>query len=192
MSLNAYNAAAARHLPQAVVNPASMSQTVRMRQSICRELEGEKPENTQKTQQPKMDEYFQFCRELYPHQTFPEQLTADKIYNFMFYVAFREKKKRGGNRKKDGEHVDFDIDAYNKVIGSLTSSGAEVALENLPKPKEPLSKSTFNSYRACMRVIYNQQKANNQLSQNWDDLWTDHHKSIQEVVYRRQPKHKKE
>ena len=71
MSLNAYNAAAARHLPQAVVNPASMSQTVRMRQSICRELEGEKPENTQKTQQPKMDEYFQFCRELYPHQTFP-------------------------------------------------------------------------------------------------------------------------
>jgi hypothetical protein len=56
------------------------------------------PDNSNNIYDNKTKEYFQFCDHRYPTDNYNKVLDANKLNRFMFYQAFRNQKKRGGER----------------------------------------------------------------------------------------------
>ena len=88
------------------------------------------PENTIKQQQPKQQEYEEFCRTLYPGSDLAVIMNHEKVYKFMYYQAFREQKPRGGNSRRnrgtEGPKPQFDFEAYKAVMG-VTDAAIAIA-----------------------------------------------------------------
>ena len=82
-----------------------------------------KPTNTVKAFEPKMKEYEQFCEACYPDDNFKYCLDESKLYRFMYYQAFREKKKAGGNKEALAAGCRFDIDEYRQIMNSYADAG---------------------------------------------------------------------
>jgi hypothetical protein len=204
MALDAYNAAVTAYntltpglTPGPVLpNPNTTNVTVQLRENVWRLLEGDEPENTRKAMEPKMKEFFYYCATIYPHDPHSSILTKEKIYNFMFYLAFREAKKKGGRRPSrrtsEEEEPPFDVDNYRLVLGFSQQQLGTATVSNLPQPEKPISKSTFDQYKAMLRKVYKIQKMRGILSAQWNDLWTNHCDSIRKHVLQRMPKKKKE
>ena len=100
MSLYAYKAAQANtqrcpteHVLTNLVQ-ANLEDT--LRENMINLAEADNPENTKKAFEPKMKEYFEFCKMLYPDNPYNAILSCDKMYCFMYYQAFHEKKTSGG------------------------------------------------------------------------------------------------
>ena len=127
-----------------------------------------KPPNTIKAFQPKMEEYEQFCESCYPDDNFKYCLDESKLYRFMYYQAFREKKKAGGNKEALAAGSRFDIEEYRQVMNSYADAGRLVVTAGsagtsvmFPQPSNPISRSTFDQYKACMKMIHEDQKSIN-------------------------------
>ena len=137
MSLDAYAAAMAyRRQPPtgaaagsgaaagaAVSHPNDMALEVNLRESVWRLLEDDDPENTKKGFEPKMKEYFVFCCEVYPLDPHNHILQREKMYRFMYYQAFREKKKRGGRRSAHANAHSFDYPQFVQVMSHFQALG---------------------------------------------------------------------
>ena len=99
---------------------------------------------TAKAFDPNIKEFYQFCEYLYPNSLTKYHLDYDKVYKFMFYQAFRDKKKGGSNKQKQ-EGVYFEIDVYKTVMKGFTASpGGEIVEEDFPEPNNPIAICTFN------------------------------------------------
>jgi hypothetical protein len=92
----AYVAAQERPVELTLQHPNDLQLQGTLKENVWRLLEAEDPENTKKAFEPKMKEYFEFCKTVYPHDPHFNILNRDKMYRFMYFQAFREKKKRGG------------------------------------------------------------------------------------------------
>jgi Centromere DNA-binding protein complex CBF3 subunit, domain 2/Transcriptional activator of glycolytic enzymes len=200
MSLDAYNEAISASTITAATavaglslpNPNSLNVAVQLRENVWRLLEGDEPENTRKAMEPKMKEFMYYCHSIYPTDPHYGILTKEKIYNFMFYVAFREAKQKGGRRPAQSEAAPFDFENYQMVLGFADRTAGITTVQTLPQPSKPVSKSTFDQYKAMLRKVYRIQKMRGVLSAQWDDLWTNHCDSIRKHVLQRAPKKKKE
>ncbi|KAG7346398.1 glycolytic enzyme transcriptional activator [Nitzschia inconspicua] len=54
---------------------------------------------------------------MYPLEAHKYHLTSTKVYRFMWYVAFREKKPTGGRKRRtESNNQYFDLAAYNAII----------------------------------------------------------------------------
>ena len=199
MSLDAYAAAmASRRQPPtgaaagaAVSHPNDMALEVNLRESVWRLLEDDDPENTKKAFEPKMKEYFVFCCEVYPLDPHNHILQREKMYRFMYYQAFREKKKRGGPRSARANAPSFDNLQYEQVMSHFQAPGA-AGLREFPTPKKPISVSVFDLYKAMFRKMFGIQKMRQVLTPQWDDLWTNDFNALRKHVLQRVPKHKRE
>jgi hypothetical protein len=87
-------------------------------------LDADNPENTKKAYNPKIREYAAFCDFIYPNEMHRHVLCKDKVYLFMYYQSFLEKKKVGGRISSPRNKPDFDAEAYNMVMSTLISPGA--------------------------------------------------------------------
>ena len=72
--------------------------------------------NTNKAYDPKTQEYYAFCDSLYPsvNNQFKYIVDAERLYRFLFYQSFCEKKSQKGWKKS--EKQGFDRDNYNYVM----------------------------------------------------------------------------
>ena len=196
MSLNAYDVAhataQARPLAAQLQNPVQLDLEVGLRESILKIAEADDPENTKRSMEPKIKEYFEFCQTVYPNDPNTTILAPHKLYRFMYYQAFREKKPVGGRRSDNANKPAFDVDAYHKVIANLVDPNTGVPTSAVPTPKDPVKPSTFALYKATMRRIFGIQKARQHLAIQWDDLWTNHLNLIHKIVKQRTPKIKKQ
>jgi hypothetical protein len=95
MSLDAHDAALTARRPAPapphLQHPNEVALNVNLQESVWRLLENDNPPNTKKQHEPKMKEYFEFCRVMYPNDPHFNILKREKMYQFMYYQAFREK-----------------------------------------------------------------------------------------------------
>jgi hypothetical protein len=82
--------------------------------------------NTANAYDPKAREYYDFCNHKYLLLPIDQRytVTSDKLWSFLTYQAFRERRKRGGRKK--GVVESFDLAKYDMIRTKYT-----VALKNL-------------------------------------------------------------
>ena len=196
MSLDALEFAVAnsaqRQSDVTIANPNSLDQQVQLKETVWRLLEADDPENTRKSVEPKMKEYFEFCKLSYPDDPHFNILSREKMYKFMYYTSFREKKQQGGKRTPNRNKPAFDVAGFREVINNTIDPNTGSTIQDIPTPRNPVSQSVFASYKNMLRKVYNIQKMKNVLSSNWDDLWTMEFNELAKHVKQRAPKIKKE
>ena len=104
---------------------------------------------------------------------------------FMWCVAFREQKPRGGNRKSLYKNVFFDYDDFLLVKSSANGLCME-------EPKKPVGKSVFLQCKAMLRKLHKEQTARRVVSQHWEGIWTEAFEDLEKHVKDRVPRKKKE
>ena len=82
-----------------VANPNRANATLRLRQRVSNKRAAGRRVNTARTFDPKIKEWEEFCSSECESEQAPCQVTTEKVQWFMFYQAFREKKKTGGKKK---------------------------------------------------------------------------------------------
>ena len=168
-------------------DPEDHNLTSRLEQGVLSLRETLRPDNTAKAQDPKEEEYMQFCDALYPHDIHRYVLNSDRVYRFMFYQSFREKKRVGGRPTIETNF--FDVDGYNDVMASFRAEGGNIT--EFPKPRQPCGACTFTAYKAVIRKIYKKQTAQRVLLDHWDRIWTEAFDELQKHVKERAPLAKK-
>lgn len=153
---------------------------------------GEKPTNTILAMVPKMMEFREYCEHVYPNDDFKHVMDYDKVFRFMFYTAFREKRATGGRRESNraGVKTYFNKDEYDSLISTFLPVGSGDISDNYPDPKKPVSESVFIQYKATLKFIFDRQK--DRQSQGWEFIWRPQLKMLQTHVKMREPKKKKE
>ena len=85
-------------------------------QQVLRESNSNKIANTNRAYDPKMLEFKQFCASLYGNDYLAPIVTEEKIFAFLFYQAYREKKtKKSRQLCTDSTVSRFDREDYNEV-----------------------------------------------------------------------------
>ena len=139
-------------------HPDDVALNSQLETAILQMREQSRPANTAKAIDPKIEEYFQFCDELYPQDQYRYSLDYEKVYRFMWYQVFREQKPRGGNKSQLKDGVRFDKVAYLTLMDKFKdafNAGTEV----WPVPEKPTGKSVFTAYKNVFRVIHKAQTA---------------------------------
>jgi hypothetical protein len=131
-----------------------------------------RPENTQKAQDPKVLEYFQFCDVIYGHDPYRYTLCCARVYRFFWYLCFREQRKKGGTKaqrlaRQQGQY--FNEEEYSEVMRGFEDGPNFLLVRQ--QPKKPIGKCTFNAYKAVIRKIYKVQIAKKVLAETWDQIW---------------------
>lgn len=146
---------------------SNLEQTVLHLREECRPL------NTQKAQDPKVLEYFQYCDLEYEHDPYRYTLNCARVYRFMWYQCFREQKKKGGTKAERAARAQgqyFNYEEYKEVTRNFTN-GPSSATALPPTPKNPIGKSVFDAYKAVFRRIYKVQIAKKVLADTWEVIW---------------------
>jgi hypothetical protein len=173
-------------------NPDNVALNANLAHTVAAFSEADRLGNMGKTQDPKAEDFFQFCNLVYTWQRNRCILLQEKVHSFMFYQAFWEKKKKSGGDKAALAHGEcFDLEEYCDMIKHY--NGIPIAgLTLIPNPVKPISPATtFNLYKAVTKKIYKLQKFEKQLGLHWDDIWTLELEALQKHVKERQPKIKK-
>ena len=139
-------------IPMLLRDPEDVDLNSKLEQSVLDARQDLRPDNTAKAQDPKIEEYMQYCDAKYPQDPYRYTLTCERLYRFMFYQMFCEAKPRGGNRKKLASATYFDVDCYNSVMDSLRAAGGNIS--GIPCPKKPVGPTVFRAYKAVFRLLY--------------------------------------
>jgi Centromere DNA-binding protein complex CBF3 subunit, domain 2 len=156
--------------PLRVRHPNDLNLNVQMQRSVSTLNESFRPTNTSKAHNPKIEEFFGFCDDLYADDPYKYNLNYEKVYRFMFFQAFRELKKRGGRRTDGGK---FDRASYNQVMAAFDGEPRSPG-ENAPMPiqsMKPISWSSFDQYKQIIRKIYRTQVLEQVNSLEWERIW---------------------
>jgi hypothetical protein len=115
-----------------------------------------RPVNTSSAYDPKNREYMAFCDHVYSHSPIQSRYTigTEKVFEFLFYHAFRNQYKRGG-RGNGLEHgfVTSDYDLVTSKWGSYMSRFSTGEITDIPDPEKPVAADTLNTYKT---VLFNQ------------------------------------
>lgn len=86
----------------------------------------------------------------------------------MFYQSFREQKARGSNKEER-----FNKTTHSEILVAFVAHqrADTTGAGYYPTPKNPVSQSTFDQYKATFRLIYKSQKTKRVLSSLWDEIW---------------------
>jgi len=110
-------------------------------QRLYRDVEGTRPDNTKLAYDPKIQEYFQFCDDVFSEEEYPCTITEPKLFIFLYYHSYRGHKEQQKKRGHNGEILEqpkrFDRADYDKVIDANRSS--LLAEGNTHGPAPPIS-----------------------------------------------------
>ena len=125
--------------------------------------------NTVKAYQSKGEEYIQFCNYAYGGDF---QINCEKAFEFLVYVAFRNKRRRGGKRNAMGEHVHapFDHVEYEGILQTWSPENLLQATK-IPDPDNPVGPVTMNTYKSVLFNIYQYQYANGIINETWKHIF---------------------
>jgi hypothetical protein len=163
-------------------------------QNLCKD-------NTKKAYAPKVNEFKGFCDHCYGFLAESMRYTVDpeRLYRFLFYHVFREKKEALG--RKRGESAAFDPEDYDRVLvtysGLLSTLsvtvGEGVSTENVPDPQKPLGYDQINTYRSAVKGYWGQQYELNANRLKWDEeINTPSVKKLMSIVKGRKKRVKKQ
>jgi hypothetical protein len=167
-----------------------------MREAIFKMQEQRCPKNTSLAYSPKIGEFIQFCDYKYSRHDASSRyiVTCEKIYTFLFYQCMRDKRKRGGYRKKkkseDVEEVDtalattFSPSDFKAVIKKYSST-TDAGLADWPEPDNPVGYDTINTYKSSIKNLWERQVARCSNNLSWSHVWTIDCKNLVKVVKER-------
>lgn len=131
--------------------------------------------NTALAFDPKAREWFQYCKDVYCHEAEYQRytVTSDKLHNFLFYHAFRNKynrKEQNGEKTNKGEHG-FDFQDYQDVTSKYVKHYEEYLNKirkgelqpdddddaTMPEPSNPIGQACMNTYLHAVKNIYKKQ-----------------------------------
>jgi Centromere DNA-binding protein complex CBF3 subunit, domain 2 len=170
-----------------VRNPVSVAAHGRMAEFVHNTRTAGRPENSQKQYEPKIKEFEHFCELNYPGDIYKHNIDATKMYSFMFYQAFREKKKTGGTKQQRADGPLFNQEEYQK----LTAAFFNASTVAYPSPKNPMGPATFSAYKAVLKSLHTEQRTRGVCNLPWDLVWTLDCKNLQNHVKERLPALKK-
>ena len=134
-------------------------------------------ENTAAAYDPKAVEYEQFCNYQYAgsHVSSRYTVTTEKVFDFLFYQAFRDKYGRGGKKRGTGYHG-FDPVDYTKVTTAYAAHMLEARRNpttfDIPDPKDPVGYDLVHTYKAVLFNIWCEQAAEGANSTTWELIYT--------------------
>ena len=127
------------------------------------------PTNTTLALVPKIEEFIEFCELVYPREQVPTRMTFGKVYRFMFYQSFREKKK---GRWKEGHQPRFNLEEYNDPMSLIQNAGTALQLDDIPLLKKPTGLEVFKQYRTALKQLFNRQiQMGIQPNNGWEHVW---------------------
>jgi hypothetical protein len=171
-----------------VRNPVAVAAHGRMTEFVHNSRSIGRPENSQRVYEPKIREFEHFCELNYPNDRYVHVLDAKKVYDFMFYQAFREKKKRGGNKAQRDNGPVFNQEEYLQLTAAFFNNEAVVPY---PSPKDPLLDATFSQYKAVIKSLHTEQRTRGVCNLTWDLVWTLDCTNLSKHVKERMPEMKK-
>jgi Centromere DNA-binding protein complex CBF3 subunit, domain 2/Transcriptional activator of glycolytic enzymes len=171
-------------------NPLEVELPGHMAQMVNNILTDARPTNTRKALDPKQQEFEQFCDYIGGNDIYRYNLNFDKVYKFLYYQTFREKKKAGGDRaaRKRGEY--FNIEDYRSVVNYYLQ-GEEATPKNFPHPVNPIAKATFEQYKMVIKNMHTDQVTRGVCGMTWDLIWQLPCQRLMKHVKERTPKVKK-
>lgn len=170
-------------------HPEDVARDAEMADAVLRLRESYRPPNTQRQEDNKMTEFFEFVEYKYPNDAYKYNLNSEKVHLFMFYQAFREKKKKGGT-KEQRSGPKFSIASFEHTMSQYQKLPDGTVV--LPNPDKPAGPANFDSFRHAIRKIYKFQVANNYMAFSWDHVWSMHCDQLFAHVKERVPQKKKE
>lgn len=164
-----------------------------------------RPKNTILAYSSKQQEFYDYCEATRgnraPHAVYV--MDANKVYDFMLYVAFRSKRKRGvkpnANKKRnaDGDLVvdeegddddtsppSFNYQEYLEVHGRLASLSDDSGLLAF-LPPSPLLYSSFNTYRSALKKLHGDQEHDCSNKLTWAQVWNKKCQDLDQHVLKR-------
>ena len=158
--------------------------------------------NTKAAYDPKMAEYEQYCDYKFNYEPAATRytVTGDKVFEFLFYHAMRNKYSVGGPGKKtrngfqedDFEHVMGTYKEGVKKIGELRDAGTEIDDATKKKlfkdPENPLRHQQVNTYKATLLKIFKMQVQKKANSLTWEQVFTYNCEALVELVKNRSPR----
>lgn len=143
--------------------------------------------NTKAAYFPKINEYQAYCDHVYKDDVNKYHLNQKRMFNFIFYQAFREQKTRGGKRCEQPPL--FDKVMYDAVVSKYKTwqenHASSSNYETCPEPQKPVHYQTITTYRAALRKVWQVQVASSITSLSWDNVWTVSLQSMYDMVKKR-------
>lgn len=145
-------------------------------------------DNTKKAYTPKVKEFKGFCDFLYPNDcvTFRYRVTYEKMYRFMFYQVFRNKKTTKSAGVFNSEDYEEVLNKYNIVFNRVaaTESGALTSEQHnsLCDPTTPLGIAQINTYRSAIHGFWDFQFENKVNVTPWTEIYSTSVKKLVKIV----------
>ena len=117
-------------------------------------LENIRPENTRKQQEPKIQEHLEHCDKVCPDDRYRCAVNMEKLFRFMYYQSYRDKKKTGGRKRSTVGCFDFEL--YDEVITKYLELSASNP-SSIPLPANGMSMSTFSAHRSAIKKLHSDQ-----------------------------------
>lgn len=184
-----------REEPLEPILPTGTDQNVRLQSAVQGLIHLERPKNTQKIYDRVEKEWTAYCTHVDSHNTIcPTHMTMNKVFNFMFYQAFREVKSRGGIN--GGDHSDFDPIDYDEVMDHFKAAYTMYIYDQtgtipLPAPYHGLGGSSIEQYQAALRALHLKHMAAGVTSFVWEHIWSINTKGLVKLVKSRAARQKK-
>jgi hypothetical protein len=144
--------------------------------------------NTSIAYDPKVLEFQRYCDYQYPHEpeTVRHLVAPDKVYNFMFYQAHRDKRKPGKPKRgaPTSDFGGFSSHDYDSVIARYVGKPPSEWVQ----PKNPLGFQQVNTYKSSLIELHKEQVANRANTYVWSHhIWTIHCEELYKFVLARKP-----
>ena len=141
-------------------------------QRVLRDSAIDKVKNTNRAMDPKMLEFKQFCTSVYGNQGYLTQIvTEEKAFAFLFYHAYREKKRKKKRLScSDSEVQRFDRADYDKI---MTSANFNLDIDPNTEDEsigDVLGWDMVNHYRCAIKRVLRHQRDNNANTLRNEDL----------------------
>ena len=169
--------------PTQVPNPAGLSRLVRTVES-----QHEKT-NTKLAYDSKYHEFLEYCRHKQPDSDAPDRYTVTKIklFEFLFYQAFREKRQK---RRRAGSAGEFDASDFITVMDRYNPAnfGSNVPV---PEPTVGIGESAIIQYKCTVKRSWQTQVCQGINSLSWDQICTGDVETIIKMVKNRKERQKR-
>jgi len=132
----------------ALKTPEQLAHNSRLEQVVLGLRHDTCPINTIKALDAKQEECTQCCDKVHGNDDYKCTLDSEKACAFVFCVAFREQKPRGGYKKTLYQNIFFDHGSFLAVKAQVTGLALEV------EQKKNVGKSVFLQHKAMLRKLY--------------------------------------
>jgi hypothetical protein len=95
----------------------------RQQEDINTRLNEIRPDATRTAIDSRIQEYQEYCDYRYENDVYRQVLCSAKMYDFLYYLMFREQKKRGGKRQNNN-NTRFNAAEYATLREKLANSWA--------------------------------------------------------------------